>query len=144
FITRYGNEKMDYATQAELDAANYIYRVAPPGSLFLVGTANTAWRFRDYEKYSYRTLTNELLWRDGPIERNVDAIARLMDSDRYPATYLLITSSQIANDDLFYLFPSPLSDLEQGMIDSDAFTEVYSNGGAFVFTLNKSPLGRSP
>ncbi|HEU0113476.1 MAG TPA: hypothetical protein VFQ80_02305 [Thermomicrobiales bacterium] len=144
FITRYGNEKMDYATQSELDAANYIYRVAPPGSLFLVGTANTAWRYRDYEKYSYRTLTNELLWRDGPIERNVDEIARIMDSQRYPATYLLITGSQTANDDLFYLFPVPLSDLEQAMIDSHEFTEVYSNGNAHVFTVNKSPIGPPP
>jgi hypothetical protein len=144
FITRYGNEKMDYATQSELDAANYIYRTAPPGSLFLVGTANTAWRYRDYEKYSYRTLTNEMEWRDGPIERNVDDIARLMDSDRYPATYLLLTGSQIANDDLFYLFPVPLSDLEQAMIDSNEFTEVYANGNANVFTLNKSPTGQRP
>ncbi len=144
FVTRYGNEKMDYATPAELDAANYIYRVAPPGSLFLVGTANTAWRYRDYEKFNYKSLTNELVWQDGPIENNVDEIARLMDSHRYPATYLLITGSQTANDNLFYLFPVPLADIEQAMIDSNQFIEVYDNDNAIVFMLNKSPLGPRP
>ncbi len=111
FVTRYGNEMMDYATKEEVDAANYLYSVAPPGSLFLVGTANTPLRFQDYEKYRYRSLNNELQWQDGPAANNVDAVAHLMKSKRFPATYLVITRSQIANDNLFWLFPSPLSDL---------------------------------
>lgn len=141
FVTRYGNEKMDYATREELAAAEYLYSVAPPGSLLLVGTTNTALKFQDYEKYRYWSLTNRLEWRNGPIERNVEAVARLMDNRRFPTSYLLITRSQIANDELFWLFPTPLEDLEQALAESDQFTVIYADEAAKIFTLARAPGG---
>ncbi len=39
-FTRYGNERMDYMTYAEVDSAHYLYSIAPPNSLLIGGWDN--------------------------------------------------------------------------------------------------------
>ncbi|MDQ3781243.1 MAG: hypothetical protein M3354_11955, partial [Chloroflexota bacterium] len=139
FVTRYGNERMDYATREEVAAGQTLYSIAPPGSLLLVGTMNAPVRFQDYEKYRVRSMTSELLWRsDAPLDRNLESVAKLMNNPRFPATYLLITRSQIANDDLFGLYPIPLSELTQALSESDLFRVIYTNQDATIFVLNRA------
>jgi hypothetical protein len=126
-------------------AAEHLYNIAPPGSLLLVATTNTPIRFRDYEKYRIRSLTSQLVWRgDAPIGRNLEAVAVVMNDPRVPATYLLITRSQIANDELFGLYPIPLGELAREMAASDLFTVLYANEDATIYALNESPSGAAP
>jgi hypothetical protein len=145
FVTRYGNERMDYAAPQEVAAAEHLYNIAPPGSLLLVGTTNTPIRFRDYEKYRTRSLTSQLVWRgDAPIGRNLEAVAAVMNNPRVPATYLFITRSQIANDELFGLYPIPLEELAREMAASDLFTVVYANEHATIYALKEPPSEAAP
>src|SRR5205807_75803 len=48
-FTRYGNERADYMTRAEVDGARYLYSIAQPNSLFLEGWVGGPWQFQDYE-----------------------------------------------------------------------------------------------
>ncbi|HEY7029894.1 MAG TPA: hypothetical protein VH482_01140, partial [Thermomicrobiales bacterium] len=45
FVTRYGNERMDYFTPQERASVQYLYSVAPPGSLLLGGTVKAPWKY---------------------------------------------------------------------------------------------------
>src|SRR5215207_2688846 len=145
FVTRYGNEKMDYATSQEVAAADHLYNIAPPGSLLIVGTTNTPIRFRDYEKYRTRSLTSLLVWvGDAPIGVNLEAVAEVMNNPRVPATYLFITRSQIANDELFGLYPIPLRELAREMAASDLFTVVYADEDAAIYALKEPPSEAAP
>jgi len=145
FVTRYGNEKMDYATSQEVAAADHLYNIAPPGSLLIVGTTNTPIRFRDYEKYRTRSLTSLLVWvGDAPIGVNLEAVAEVMNNPRVPATYLFITRSQIANDELFGLYPIPLGELAREMAASDLFTVVYADEDAAIYALKEPPSEAAP
>jgi hypothetical protein len=60
-----------------------------------------------------------------------------MKDRRYPAAYLFITRSQIANDDMFDLLPVRLRVLKQALLDSPQFKVVYRNDDAVVFVLAK-------
>jgi hypothetical protein len=135
FVTRYGNERMDYFTPAEAEAVSYLYDVAPAESLLMAGTVKTPWRYRDYEKYRYRTLAEHVVWTSGTEKALVDDVTNAMRSDKYPAAFLLITRSQLANDELFHLLPVPLGQVEQVLLGSDRFQVVYANEDAKIFML---------
>ncbi|HEY7030269.1 MAG TPA: hypothetical protein VH482_03030, partial [Thermomicrobiales bacterium] len=109
-----------------------------PGSLLLGGTVKAPWKYRDYEKYKYRTLADDVAWHSAdPSEPDLEAIESVMKDRRYPAAYLFITRSQIANDDMFDLLPVRLRVLKQALLDSPQFKVVYRNDDAVVFVLAK-------
>lgn len=132
---RFGNERMDHYTSEEVAATRYLYSVAPAGSVLIGGTTNTPWKDRDYEVYRYRSLTNELAWDDATVADPVGAIAAAMHNAAYPATYLIITRSQIAGDDLFLELPVPLGEIEPMLEQSVRFSVIYSNDDATIFVL---------
>jgi hypothetical protein len=134
FVTRYGNERMDYFTTKEVAASEYLYDVAPPGSLLVAGTVKTPWKQQDYERYTYRTLSEDMTWNDQ--ETTVTALSHIrgmLSDTRYPAAFLLITRSQIANDEMFDLLPLDLTEIENAVETSPEFVLVYSNEDARVY-----------
>jgi hypothetical protein len=138
FVNRYGNERMDYFTPNEVAASTYVYDNAPPGSVIVVGTVKTPWRYRDYELHKYRVLSNEVKWSDpNNLASEVDDVKAILGSSRYNGGYLLITRSQLANDEMFGLFPVSLSELERAIQTSPDFTLVYENSDARVYVLTK-------
>ncbi len=133
FLTRYGNERMDYFTEHEYEAARVLYEIAPPGSLLVAGTVKTPWKYQDFEKFRYRTLADDIEWRStDPAEPDLESIHSMMDDQAYPASFLLITRSQIANDQMFGLLPVPLQTLKDALVASDRFQVVYSNPDAVI------------
>ena len=56
-FTRYGNERMDYYSPAELAGVRALHRLAPHGSLLVGGTDALPWRYTDYTDYVYVPLT---------------------------------------------------------------------------------------
>ena len=139
FFTRYGNERMDYFTQYEVDAIQYLYTVAEPGSLWAVGTPALPWKFENYEKYKYTKVMEDVWVGD------VDHIATLMAQERYTNAYLVLTRSQQAHAELFYSLPSGTWDnFLKSLVDSGKFELIYSNFHADIFTLVDQTQGANP
>ncbi len=131
-FTRYGNERMDYMTNAEVGGVHYLYSIAPPNSLLLDGSDGTPWKFQDLEKYDYKTLIQIL--PDAVATKNVDAIVRYIQSENSPNVYLIFTRSQkAAFDSTSGLPPGTLDQLEDALLTSGKFKLVYSNPDAQIF-----------
>ena len=145
FITRYGNERMDAFSAAEVAAVEHLYDIATPNSLLLAGSHNTPWKFQGYEQYRYLPLTEVLdtraLREPASLEREVDVLAQLMADQRYPGAYLIITRTQKAQAEMFgVLPPGALDRLEQALMASPRFRVLYANDDAMIFALAHAAL----
>ena len=96
-FTRYGNERADYKTQAELTGVHYLYSKAPPRSLLLEAWDGTPWMFQDYEKYDTDTLST--LLSSSKQVSEVGNVIQFIKTQQNPSTYLIITRSQKATAD---------------------------------------------
>ncbi len=147
FLTRYGNERAETFTTPEVDAVQYLYRTAEPGSLFLAGVANLPWQFQDFETFRYRSLVNMPEWSQlkttpPDIAGLVRGAAWAMRPEEHPDAYLILTRSERAYIDLFQEAPTGVYDqFEEAVRSSPLFTKVYSNRDAEIFTLSKQAKG---
>ena len=131
-FTRYGNERTNYMTRAEVDGVRYLYSIAPPHSLFIAGWDGTPWQFQDYEKYNLVSLASTL--PDAVINRDVNRIVQFIESEEDPAVYLIFTRSQEATAEAFSGSPpGTLDRLENALLRSGKFKLVYSNPDAQIF-----------
>ena len=124
-FTRYGNERSDYITNAELAGVRQLYHVAPPGSLLLAGWDGTPWQLQDYEKYNLDTMSDEL--SDAVVTKNVSAIVQNIESTKSPKTYLIFTRAQKATAEADGLPSGTLDQLEHALLASGKFTSIYDN-----------------
>lgn len=144
FVTRYGNERMDYFTTQEVEASEYLYDIAPPGSLLVAGTVKTPWRHRDYERFTYRTLADDVTWNsEETVDSALQNVRGMLSDMRYPAAFLLITRSQIANDEMFDLLPLRLTQIEGAVGASPDFVLIYSNENARIYEF-RPPADSAP
>ena len=130
YVTRYGNERMDFKTNAEVAAMDYVYEVAEPRSQFFVSMQGSAWRYQDYEQYRYRSIRGA--FTEGDIE---DIVWRMKDP-KYPASYLILTRSQEAHAELFLGWPP--GEWDQRVDDlkaSGKFETLFANEDAEVLVL---------
>ena len=135
-VTRYGNERIDYITNAELAGVRQLYQVAPPGSI-LVATDYVPWKLQQIEAYDYRYLPGDAIG-----QLDVPTMARIMASAGHHRAYFLVTRSESAQVDLFYSQPGPaggaghgsLDRLANAMIASGRFAVVYRNSDSLVLT----------
>jgi hypothetical protein len=131
-FTRYGNERIDYITYAELDGIRYLYSIAPSNSLFLTSADDGPLQFQDYEKYSIESLAD--LLPDAEINKNVDAIVQFIENQKHPRTYLIFTRSEKAYAYSYTGFPpDTLEQLEDALLRSGKFKIIYSNPDAQIF-----------
>ncbi|MFL5628351.1 MAG: hypothetical protein ACJ788_22455 [Ktedonobacteraceae bacterium] len=131
-FTRYGNERVDYMTYAEVDGIRYLERVAPPNSLFLSSEANGPLYSEGYEKYNISPLSGTL--PDALLNKNVNAIVQFIESQKYPRTYLIFTRSQKAwAYELTDLPPGTLEQLEVAVLKSGKFKIIYNNPDVQIF-----------
>jgi hypothetical protein len=130
-FTRYGNERMDYMTYAEVDAARYLYSITPVNSLIIAGWDDGPLQFQDYEKYNSTSFAN---FSPGVITtQNVNAIVQFIDSQKHSDVYLIITRSQKAAAELSAgLPPGALDRLENALSRSRKFILIYSNPDAQI------------
>ena len=131
-FTRYGNERVDYMTYAEVNGIRYLQRVAPPNSLFLSSEANGPFYSEHYEKYNISSLAGSL--PDALINKNVNAIIQFIEGQEYPRTYLIFTRSQKAwAYELTDLPPGSLEQLEVAVLKSGKFKMIYNNPDVQIF-----------
>ena len=129
-FTRYGNERMDYMTYAEVDSAHYLYSIAPPNSLIIAGWDDGPLQFQDYEKYNSTSLAN---FSPGVITtQDVNTIVQFIDSQKHSDVYLIITRSQKAAVLSAGLPPGALDRLENALLRSGKFKLIYSNPDAQI------------
>jgi hypothetical protein len=130
-FTRYGNERQDYMTYAEVAGVHHLYAVAQPGSIFIEGTDGTPWQFQDYEKYNTFVLTDTLL--SAVASSNAAAITQFIRHQKYTNAYLIFTRSQEATlESSFGQAPGTLYRLEQALIATGQYQLVYSNPDAQI------------
>lgn len=132
-FTRYGNERIDYYTQGEFDAMNFLYRTAPQGSKFVVLASNLPWQFQNFEKYRYVDIKGRIIRED-----NVDSIASLMNDNQVPSSYLIITRSEEAFATMFAgISPEKMNQFERVILNSGRFQIIFSNRDAIIFVLKE-------
>ncbi len=140
-VSRYGNERTDYFTQAEVGADAYINRVAPKGALVVSLTRDYPRKFVRYEQFKYSFVSELPRWHDldvseAPPRAAVDLIRRTMNGTDPRRSYLIVTRSQVADLETF-------SDVRRGWLEnlvrqlrrSPDFRAVYAHPDAFVLQL---------
>jgi hypothetical protein len=133
----YGKERMFYFSQKEVDAAQYLYDTAPNDSLIVDGTVNYPWGFKNYEAYTYLSLTEMSPTELASLMSDpANILAGWMNDRSYAAAYLIITRSQKANVEMLGLLPPGLLvRIEQTLAHSPKFKLIYANGDAKIFKL---------
>ena len=136
-LARYGNERMDYFTKAEVQAVDRLYAVAPPGSSLFALEGDLPWKFRGYTAYRYNRVTPGLNWRQiaSHPRASTRGLAELMGAKPQRA-YLIVTRSQAAAAELGEGVPTRVvMRFEQAITASPRFRTIYSNRDAAVFML---------
>ena len=136
----YGKERQYNFTQNEVDAAQYVYSVAPPGSLLIEGSRNYPSQFRNYEYFTYVPISREPQGsRMNVINHPVETLSRWMRNSKYSEAYFIITRSMKAEVDAIGELPKgSLDKIEQALIGSQEFRVVFQNSNAKVFALAKT------
>jgi len=130
-FTRYGNERMDYMTYAEVDSAHYLYSIAPTNSLLIEGWDDGPMQLQDLEKYNYASLAD--ISANAITAPDVKTITRFIEDQKHTDAYLIITRSQKAAAELLSgLPPGALDRLENALLRSRKFILIYSNPDAQI------------
>lgn len=104
-LAYYGKEEMNYFTDGEVEATRFLYQLAPEESLIIEGTSTYPIRDEFYDKFSYFPIV--IAVDDPPYaecEYSADDLLSLLKDPVYPGTteqapasYLIITRSQLAS-----------------------------------------------
>lgn len=128
FFTRYGNERLDYMTYAEVDTVHYLYSIAQPNSLLIEGWNDTPWESQDDEKYAYYSLADVV--PDAVIHTNISEVIKFIESQKRSHTYLIFTrSSKVEAFSLYGLPGNALDRLEEALVKSGEFKIIYNDSG---------------
>ncbi len=132
FFTRYGNERNDYLTQAEVMGVAQLYLIAQPHSLLIQGWEGTPWRYQEFESFDYLSLDADFL--PALQQENVISIVQYIQDKRPPGAYLIFTRSQKATADSTTNLGKGALDRFEGVLQtSPDFFLVYSNEDAQIF-----------
>ncbi|MGZ3623651.1 MAG: zinc ribbon domain-containing protein [Ktedonobacteraceae bacterium] len=140
-FTRYGNERMDYITNAELASVSHLYNIAPKGSLLISAWEGTPWEFQNYEQYNQSILIEDL--PKAVLTSNTSMIVQFIDNIKPPKAYLIITRSQRASAQATGAPPGILDQLEHALLKSGKFVKVYSNSDSEIFQFTGGKGGGS-
>lgn len=139
FVTvYYGNERMNNYSQAEMTAADYLYRTAPPGSILVKVNFNFPYKFRpDYNRYTEFAMVNDPNEiHQGYVITDLVDIENLITEFKYPAGYVVFSRSQREYAALSGVVSLPWIDqLEESLKTSEKFVEVYHNQDVQIFKL---------
>jgi multisubunit Na+/H+ antiporter MnhG subunit len=125
-IARYGNERLDLMTSREIQALEVLYQTAPVGSYLVATTADLPWKFEKVEQYQYIF----------PETVTVADVEKLMRDPKYDQSYLILTKSQGAWEEVFVGMPAGFWDGFVAEVNATpAFSVIYSNPDAEIVVL---------
>ena len=131
-VARYGNERMDYFTRAEISAVDYLDAHAPTGALLAAGSWDTPWFPQNYTGFVHIGIMDQVMNQD------VDRLVQKMSDPQYPAAYILLTRSQEANLELFRgLTDAQWGQFQQALLATQRFHVVLSNPDAVILQLDR-------
>jgi hypothetical protein len=135
-FTRYGNERMDYMTTAEITAVHHLYAVAPSGSLLIAAWEGTPWQAERYEQY--RHLSLGALAPEVVTKQDVKALVRSIEGEPSQHAYLIVTRSQRATAELYGFPPGFLDRFIATVLASQKFRLIYNNQDAEIYKFVQS------
>ena len=139
FLTRYGNERMDYFTANEVEAVRYLYAHAEPGSQFVAGSSSLPWRYEGYNVYRYTTIERTVRTND------METLMDTMQRRGVPRSYLVLTRSQQAAGELYIGWElGAWERFVRTVSESPDFQLVYSNPDAKIFILAEQAASIQP
>lgn len=138
-VTRYGNERTDAFTHAEVAGVQALYAMAPAGSRLVAAAPDLPWKFRDFEKYDYVPVTDEVLIGD------LNVIVDLMRDPKYPASFFILTRSEAVYAETFAGVSSTQWDaFVRSVAESPEFTQVFENADSRIFVLTTQTASIRP
>ncbi len=137
WVGRYGNERMEYFTLAELQAVDYTYAHAEPGSLIATVTTNLPYKYINYEIYKYTRLEKDLVTGD------MVSLIETMKNPKYDHTYLLLTRAQEAYMEMYYgAGHVDLTRLENQLLLDPSVKLIYVNEDAKILEYTNAKAGK--
>jgi O-antigen/teichoic acid export membrane protein/glycosyltransferase involved in cell wall biosynthesis len=131
FVARYGNERMDQFSQAEMDGTNALYRLVPPNALIIAGSGSFPWRSQGYVEHKVTEVNR--MWTPGDLPATTLALLHRMRAEPNGAA-LVITRSQMEASDMLGLLPTgSLQQLTARLDDSPSFRAVYHNSDVYIW-----------
>ncbi len=137
FFGYFGKELQYRFSENEVEAVQYLYSIAPEGSMFIEGSRNYPGFFKNYELYTYVSIATEP-WDSlrEILDKPVETLEIWMSDDRYPETYLIITHGQKAEINMIGELPiGSLDMLEKALLHSPRFNVIFENDDARIFVL---------
>jgi hypothetical protein len=133
----YGKEEANYFSPAEVNAAQFVYGIAPRGSLIASATSDFPWGFTNYEMYDYeRFALEDKKYRQQVVADPAATFADMMSLQKHHHSYLILTRAQRFDVEMTGIMPSgSLSRIEQALLRSPNFAVLYRNADAVVITL---------
>jgi hypothetical protein len=130
--TRYGNERLDFFTDGDVQAVRTLYKDAPGGSHIYAGSYNLPWRSRDYADYAYMTVSDLSSW-----ERNPSASRSVLKQIRENAggrpAYVIVTRSTRIASEMLSGTGGSLEKLVRLLRRARASETIYHRRGAYIF-----------
>ncbi len=135
----YGKEQSNYFNAQEIDAARFMFGIAPRGSLLIGTTDDFPWAFMNSEFYDYlRFATFEPKDRQAIIDDPVGMFSEMMAPDRHRHSYLLLSRAQFDSVEMTGVLPrGALAKIEDALIHSPRFTVIYRDEYSSVITLTQ-------
>ena len=132
-FTRYGNERMDYKTKAELAGLRYLYSIAAPSSTLVQAWDGGTWQFQKYGQYFEYTLSDYIPNAVGKLD--VNAITQFIEKSKLPTAnaYMFFTRSDVATFDANAQLPQgTLNRLINALLVSGQYKLIYANPDAEI------------
>ena len=151
-VTRWGNERMDYYTPAEVAGTRALYAIAPPGSVLVAAVDALPWKYTRYAQHEYRFLSGPagpagtavqgITSRDDlPIDLDepdpdvlVARVVERLHHEPGQRAFLVITRSQRATLDIFGPWErGALARLEMHLLRAPSVRTVFRNEDVTIF-----------
>lgn len=134
YLSRYGNEKIDQFTFKEVEAVDYLYKVAEPGALLAAPSPHYPIKYKGYELYSVKFYEKSILADD------VNGLVLALEEKKTRASFFIITTSQESYFYIFYNYPPTRWEIfEARMVASGRFELLYVNEDARIYKLLRAP-----
>jgi hypothetical protein len=144
-VARYGNERFDRVSSADIAAVRYLYAHVQPaapghGKTTLISLfPQLPWRYQDINSFDYESVQNTV---DPPTERGLVSLAVDQGLGDHPV-YLIITRSQEAAGEALDSLPGGWAyALGQNLVNNELAKVLYTNQDASV--LEMIPPGAAP
>ncbi|MDQ1666368.1 MAG: hypothetical protein QOH75_2399 [Actinomycetota bacterium] len=125
FVARYGNERMDQFTAAELQGTRAMYDLAPPRALIVAGAGSFPWKFEGYTEH--KSLEVDRAWVPNDLVGTAHLIALRMREYPTGAVFVITTSQREEANMLGTLPAGSLEGLTRVVNGSPEFRSIYRN-----------------